>query len=307
MVEQLGQLRVERDPLSDDVLLLMMDGFIRNQETRALRQFIDALEGEAFKHLILDMRAVEYISSAGIGFLVVLTKEWRERTGGGKVLLFGLHQKQRQVVETLGILPLLNIVEGKDEALASAGLKVKRRSRFLLGVVSDTHGSIELLKKTVEKLVKEFKVKAVAHLGDNYDDMEHLKELSVKKYLVPGVFSDHYTDTAIPNRLFLSLLGWRILLSHTPTPHQNDIEGDIDPEEAVEKRKIDILLYGHTHIPTAEVRNGVLVMNPGNLKEDDKKHPPTYGLLKLTLKQAEVKIFDAESDVVIKQLKHRKT
>lgn len=305
MVEQLGQLRVEKDALSDEILLLMMDGFIRNEETRMLRQFIDALQREAIKHLILDMRAVEYISSAGIGLLVVLTKEWRERTGDGKVLIFGLNEKQRQVIETLGILPLLNVAEGREDALASVGLKATRRGRFFLGIVSDSHGNLELLKKVCDTLSR--KVNAIAHLGDNYDDMESLGELPVKKYLVPGVFSNHYTDPTIPNRLFLSLLGWRCLLSHTPTPHQNDMEGDMDPEEMVERKKTDILLFGHTHIPDIGVRNGVLFMNPGNLREDDRKHPPTYGLLKLSPKRAEAKIFDAESGLVIKQLKHRKT
>lgn len=305
MVEQLGDLRLQEDVVNSETVVLMMDGFIRNKETQALRRYTETLRTRGLKHLILDMRAVEYISSAGIGFLVVLTKEWQEEIEGGDVLIFGLHKKQRQVIETLGIIPLLNLVSDREEALKSLGLS-RNDASLLLGVVSDSHANIGLLKDVSKRLVEEFKVNTVVHLGDNYDDAKVLDEYPIEKYVVPGVFSSYYADTEIPNRLFISIVGWRLLLSHTLKPHQNDIEGDVDPEEMVEKRKIDILLYGHTHIPNIEVKNKVLLMNPGNLKLDDKKHSPTFGLLKLTPRIAEASILDAETGVVIRSLKRKK-
>lgn|GEM_PF-102555 len=305
MGEQLGALLVEKENLNDETVQLSLKGYIQNKETRLLRTFIDALQKDPIKHLILDMTNVEYISSAGMGFLVILTKEWEQKKGG-VLVIFGMSEKQRAILETLGVLSLFKLVMTKEQALEAIGILKPKIETISLGVVSDSHGNLELLKKVCADLVNNLKVGTIIHLGDDYDDASVIDDYPVEKLVVPGVYSEHYKSAAIPKRLIVNYFDWRILLSHTPTRHKNDGEGDIIPETMIEQRKIDILLYGHTHIPNIEVKDGVLLVNPGNLKENDERHPPTYGLLHISKKMVDASIINATTGKTLEQLKYKK-
>ncbi len=41
----------------------------------------------------------------------------------------------------------------------------------------------------------------------------------------------------------------------------------------------DIFLYGHTHIPRAERKDGIFLLNPGSISLPKGGHPKTYGIL----------------------------
>ena len=41
----------------------------------------------------------------------------------------------------------------------------------------------------------------------------------------------------------------------------------------------DIFLSGHTHIPTAEKKDGVYLLNPGSISLPKENHPASYGLI----------------------------
>lgn len=41
----------------------------------------------------------------------------------------------------------------------------------------------------------------------------------------------------------------------------------------------DVLLSGHTHIPTAEKKKGIYLLNPGSTALPKENHPATYGIL----------------------------
>lgn len=41
----------------------------------------------------------------------------------------------------------------------------------------------------------------------------------------------------------------------------------------------DILLYGHTHIPVAETKDGTVHLNPGSCALPKQNHPKSYGIL----------------------------
>ncbi|MEW6684590.1 MAG: YfcE family phosphodiesterase [Candidatus Edwardsbacteria bacterium] len=161
-----------------------------------------------------------------------------------------------------------------------------------IGVVSDTHGNIEYLKKVIDKFHQEG-VEIFIHLGDDITDLEGLKEPSVEWIEIPGVYEPIYVESNLPHRVIKEFEGLRFLLTHSPTSHPNDFPSDIKPEEVVKNREVDVILYGHTHKPELKEEEGVLWVNPGHLKKEDKKgFPPSYAILECNRKRTEVKIID---------------
>lgn len=51
------------------------------------------------------------------------------------------------------------------------------------------------------------------------------------------------------------------------------------PDKLPVLKKKSAFLYGHTHIPEAEEKDGILLLNPGSVSLPKNDCPPTYGLL----------------------------
>ncbi|MBC7106632.1 MAG: YfcE family phosphodiesterase [Firmicutes bacterium] len=170
-----------------------------------------------------------------------------------------------------------------------------------LGLVSDSHGELENLRAAAARMVREWRVDAVAHLGDECEDAVVLEEFPGPEVIkVPGVFCEHYRDPAIPNRLVRELGGRRVLFTHTPASHANDLPGDPRPEELAARREVDVVAYGHTHVPLVEEREGVLWVNPGHLKERDKRgHAPSFAVVDLAPERVEVRLVDLAGGAVV--------
>ena len=165
-----------------------------------------------------------------------------------------------------------------------------------IGVVSDTHGHIENLQKAI-KALEGMGAQVICHLGDDYDDLKAVQfPRRMELVQVPGVFSTYYRDPEIPNRVVREWEGKRFLLTHTRGRHENDLPTDPDPQELVSRHEVDVVLYGHSHIPDLKEEEGVLWINPGHLKDEDKKgYPPTFALISLEGSDLQVKVFELYS------------
>ncbi|MEW6070050.1 MAG: YfcE family phosphodiesterase [Candidatus Thermoplasmatota archaeon] len=167
-----------------------------------------------------------------------------------------------------------------------------------LGIVADSHGNLEYLKKALEFLIRA-EVDELVHLGDDYEDLDNL-EIEVKLLRVPGVFSHLYKDPNIPNRVIKNYKSWRILITHTKEAHENDLPQDIKPEVVTENKEVDIVLYAHTHIPNLELSNNILWLNPGHLKKEDKKgFNASLGILEIEEDVVKAKIIELVSGKAI--------
>jgi putative phosphoesterase len=162
-----------------------------------------------------------------------------------------------------------------------------------IGVVSDSHGHIENLRRAVKDM-REAGVDVIVHLGDDYDDVKAFSDQEGTSIIqVPGVFSPYYQDPGIPNRVIEEWEGVRVLLTHTPEPHKHDLPTDLDPAAVVARGEVRMVLSGHSHIPEVQEKGGVVWVNPGHVKDDDKKgYPPTYALLEITDTEIRVRIVD---------------
>ena len=147
-----------------------------------------------------------------------------------------------------------------------------------IGVMSDSHGNIENVRQAAEYMM-EAEVEYIIHLGDDYYDARILDILPVNVIKVPGSYEAVYQDASIPNRLVEEIAGLRILITHTKDSHRNDLPGDKMPEEFRASGKVDIVLFGHSHSFYAKLEGGILMVNPGHLKADDKKGEATFALL----------------------------
>jgi hypothetical protein len=151
--------------------------------------------------------------------------------------------------------------------------------------------------------LKEIGANVLIHLGDDSEDTKVLDRYRVKVIKVPGVFELAYKNPSIPNRLIKQFEGWKILITHTSISHPNDLLIDLKPEELVEKRRVDGVLYGHTHIPKIEIRKGILFLNPGHLKKQDKKgFPSTFGLLEIKEREIKTQVIDLKGKQMFSEI-----
>ena len=164
-----------------------------------------------------------------------------------------------------------------------------------IGVMSDSHGNIDYVRKAAESMM-ETEVDYIIHLGDDYFDARILDILPVNLIRVPGVYEAVYRDASVPNRLIEDIAGVKILITHTRESHKNDLPQDKIPEEYIISRKVNVVLFGHSHSFYARLENGILMLNPGHLKVEDKKGEATYAILDIN-KAIEVRIFNMKGEV----------
>jgi anti-anti-sigma factor len=72
-------------------------------------------DGQA--QLVVDLAAVNYISSSGLRAL--LTARRQARTRGGDVFLCCLHPRVREIFEMVGFVSVFGIYASRDEAAAA--------------------------------------------------------------------------------------------------------------------------------------------------------------------------------------------
>lgn len=166
-----------------------------------------------------------------------------------------------------------------------------------IGVMGDSHGNVGYVRRAAEYMM-EAEVEYIIHLGDDYYDARILDILPVNVIKVPGIYEAVYQDASIPNRLVEEIAGLRILISHTKDSHRNDLPGDKMPEEFIVGRKVDIVLFGHSHSFYAKLEGGILMVNPGHLRADDKKGEATFALLDIN-KDITVTVLNMKQEVKV--------
>ncbi len=159
---------------------------------------------------------------------------------------------------------------------------------MLVAVVSDTHGNRAGMER-LARFLREAQISTLLHLGDDYGDLAFFSQQGFEAIGVPGVYCPQYQDPRIPNRLVLELSGVKLLLTHTDSRHRYDRPEDPDPRAAA--WEVDLVLYGHSHVPALEDRESGWWLNPGHLKNPvDRGSPATFALLDLDPKGVWVQI-----------------
>lgn len=137
-------------------------------------------------------------------------------------------------------------------------------------VVSDTHGSYRNFKQVME-LHRSADI--VVHCGDSRGELDRILEEypDMQFYTVKGN-CDFYTD--LPGAASFTAESVRFWVTHG---HIYNVKYDLyDLDCAAREKNADVVLFGHTHIPTDIFREGVRLFNPGSLGYDR-----TYGVIEV--------------------------
>jgi hypothetical protein len=163
--------------------------------------------------------------------------------------------------------------------------------------VSDTHGNVEAIQDVTYHFLAA-RVDQVLHLGDDYLDILFFEAANLKVLAVPGLYCPEYRDPAIANRRIENLEGVMILMTHSPDITKFDQPGDLDPEGILSD--VDIVLFGHTHVPGIQEKQGVYWINPGHLKAHDRRgYPHSYALMHLDPPRVDVRILALETGQIL--------
>ena len=146
----------------------------------------------------------------------------------------------------------------------------------LVGVLSDTHG---LLRP--ELLTALANVDHILHAGD-IGDPAILTALSriAPVTAIRGNIDTHGPNSLLPATEAIELAGCLLYLVHA----REDL--DLNPHAA----GIGVVVYGHSHQPSIDHRQGVLYLNPGSAGPRRFNLPITCALLRIqnTQPQAEI-------------------
>lgn len=125
-------------------------------------------------------------------------------------------------------------------------------------IVSDTHGRDENLKKVVE-MTEPFD--CMIHLGDVEGSEEYIRGMvSCPVRMVSGN-NDFFSE--LPRELEFEIGKYRVLITHG---HYYYVSLNTDEiRRQARTRGIDIVMFGHTHKPYLDQKNGITVLNPGSL------------------------------------------
>lgn len=113
----MSELVIEQEK-SGDVVVLAPAGRIDSATAKTLESTVlEVIDGGA-NRLVVDLSAVDYVSSAGLRVILLAGK--KAKAGGGGLVLAGLKQTIRDVFEISGFLRLFEVKDTRAEAVAAA-------------------------------------------------------------------------------------------------------------------------------------------------------------------------------------------
>lgn len=139
-------------------------------------------------------------------------------------------------------------------------------------VVSDTHGDLYSLKKAV---LRQPNAEVIIHCGDGEEQAEYIKMMNPDKMVISVRGNCDWGSMLKPMEI-INIEGKRILITHG---HLFDVK--MTKSLLIEKardEKIDIVVYGHTHIPDQTYDDGLYILNPGSCSG----YGATYGYIDIT-------------------------
>ncbi len=130
-----------------------------------------------------------------------------------------------------------------------------------IGVIADTHIPISA-KKLPQKVYDYFKdCDLIIHAGDAVEmsAIRELEKLAETKAVWGNMDSDEVRRN-LPEKIVLEAAGKKIGVIHGSGPPFRVLQR----ASKAFKEKVDIIIFGHSHNPVNEKRDGVLFFNPGS-------------------------------------------
>ena len=144
-----------------------------------------------------------------------------------------------------------------------------------IGVVSDTH-SYRIPQQVLDGLKK---ADLIVHAGDfcTVDDLNIFKKLN-KVRAVTGNMDGLELRQILPDHDMFEAEGKMIGLYHG---HGAPEKVPFFVKAEFKKKKVDIVIFGHSHYPYNETENGVLYFNPGSPNDLMRAPYRSYGMIEI--------------------------
>jgi len=147
-----------------------------------------------------------------------------------------------------------------------------------IGVISDTH--IPFYTKTLPKaILNHFQgTDMILHAGDLVDmsTLHQLLKINKRVEAVAGNMDLPDVQALLPKKKIIVAGRYKIGLVHgwgPPKSLLDCIRAEFD--------KVDIIVFGHSHQPFNEERNGILFFNPGSATDQVSTRDSSIGILEL--------------------------
>ncbi len=126
-----------------------------------------------------------------------------------------------------------------------------------IGVMSDTHGDQTAVRQALKAAGH---VDMWLHAGDYSQDVRYLSRLVTVPVFAARGNCDGQTSAKIDE--FVEVAGKKIWLTHGH--HYSVKQGVRELVEWSRQYEIDIVIYGHTHVPDNQWDEQLLIFNPGS-------------------------------------------
>ncbi|AJD89976.1 hypothetical protein JMA_06590 [Jeotgalibacillus malaysiensis] len=148
-------------------------------------------------------------------------------------------------------------------------------------VLSDTHMP-RMAKSLPPRLLKELvSADLILHTGDfNTIDVLHELEQFASVKAVYGNADQQEVIKALPEKQIIQAGSFRIGLVHG---HGKGKTTEKRAIEAFSNDQIDLLIYGHSHIPSFKKIDGLQILNPGS--PTDKRRQKQFSFVVLTVEE----------------------
>lgn len=154
-----------------------------------------------------------------------------------------------------------------------------------IGVLSDSHGSQTAITRAVAAAGP---VDMWLHAGDYSQDARRLADLTGLPVTAVAGNCDGVTAAKIDE--FIEAGGRKIWLTHGHRYHAKERCGEL--LWWGRQYGVDVVIYGHSHVPDISLHDGVLLFNPGGAVHPRCGHPPSCGVLVIAGGKIEAEIIE---------------
>ncbi len=125
-------------------------------------------------------------------------------------------------------------------------------------IVSDTHGREQYLIKVIERIKP---IDLLIHLGDSDSNEEYIQNISPCPVEMVSGNNDFFNG--LPKEKLIMIGKYHVMLTHG---HRYGVNSGVCTlKEAALRNKVDIVMYGHTHVPLIDLKDDAWAINPGSL------------------------------------------
>lgn len=142
-------------------------------------------------------------------------------------------------------------------------------------IVSDTHGRNDNLLSTIQKVSP---IDLLIHLGDISGGEEYIKQIAPCPIEFVSGNNDFFNG--YPKEKIIDIGRYRVMLTHG---HRHSVNyNTYTIREAASRNNVDIVMFGHTHVPMIDLKEKIWLVNPGSLSLPRQNgRIPTYVIMDL--------------------------